>query len=321
MSRSALTFACLVVGLASSLCAQNLANRESSDSAKVMVLDHDFTGVSEFARVFLQNGEVYRAELSSTDVSLAIRGLPGRPTRPPRIFPFLRSDSPSGMSVVEIHPQEDAEYEIRPIGVTREGVATRLRLYRDARASRRREYVLNHPGWEIGLELAGGWHSAYPQSQTALPVGSADPQAGTDVDLCFSARTPPGTQGFGWCVFGLGYQTQHAAPTILWIFTEPRVRILGHSRAHQSSWELGALLRFGVGMISASSQSPRVLGPGVYLARHIRGSSGSGGLSLQLAYTRAFYQGFAKGGLGSFPPPEEMAPKSHRLSFGVGWYK
>jgi hypothetical protein len=320
MSRSALTFACLVVGLASPLHAQKEAEKGSSDTARVMVLDHDFTGVAEFARVFLQNGQVYRAELSSPDVSLDIRGLPGRPTRPPRIFPFLRSDSPSGMSIVEIYPQEDAEYEIRPTAVTSEGVATRLRLYRDVRASRRREYVLNHRGWEIGLELVGGWHSAYPQSQVALPAGSADPQAGTDIDLCFSARTPPGTQGFGWCVFGLGYQTQHAAPTILWIFTEPRLRVLGHNQAHQSGWELGALLRFGVGMISASSQNPTILGPGVYVARNIR-TSRNGGMSLQMTYTRAFYRGFAKGTPGSFVVGEDVVPKSHRLSFGVGWYK
>lgn len=314
-------FAFLVVGLAAPLCAQNGADKESSDTANALVLDHDFTGVVEFARVFLQNGQVYRAELSSEDVTLFIQGLPGRPTRPPHLFPFLRSDSPSGTSVIEIHPQEDAEYEIRPIAVAGGGVVTRLRLYRDARASRRREYVLNNPGWEIGLELAGGWHSGYPQSQTALPVGSADPQAGTDTDLCFSARTPPGKQGFGWCVLGFGYQTQHADPSILWIFTEPRVRILGHSRAHQSSWELGALLRFGVGMISSpSAKSPRILGPGVYLARHIR-SAGRGSFSLQLAYTRAFYNGFPKGVPGSFVVGEDIVPKSHRLSFGVGWYK
>jgi hypothetical protein len=320
MSRSALTFACLVMGLASPLCAQKRADQESSDTANVIVLDHDFTGVYEFARVFLQNGQVYRAELSSNDVTLEVRGLPGRLIRPPRIFPFLGSDSPSGTSIVEIYPQQDAEYEIRPIAVAGGGVATRLRLSRDVRSSRRREYVLNHPGWEIGLELVSGWHSGYPQSQTALPVTTADPQAGTDVDFCFSARTPTGTQGFGWCVLGLGYQTQHAAPSILWIFTEPRVRILGHSHARQSNWELGALLRFGVGMISASSKNPTVLGPGVYVARQIRSSSSGRSLSLQLAYTRAFYRGFGKGGSGSFVVGEDIVPKSHRLSFGVGWY-
>jgi hypothetical protein len=310
----------LFVGLASALQAQTDTVSQSADSVDALVVDHDFTGGFEFVWVFLQGGQVYRAELSSTDVGLDIR-TPGRAVQPPRFYTYLPSDTPSGSSIIEIYPEVDTEYEIRPTGIATARVGTRLRLYRDVRASRRRQNVRNSPGWEIGVEMASGWHSAYPQSQTALPSGSADPQAGTDVDLCFSARTPPGKQGFNWCVLGLGYQSQRQDPTILWIFTEPRVRILGHSRAHVSSWELGALLRFGVGMISASSQSPRMLGPGVYVARYIRSGSGGGGLSLQLAYTRAFYQGFAKGGFGTFPPPEEISPKSHRLSFGVGWYK
>ncbi len=320
MIRSVMTLACLLVGLASTLRAQTDTVARSADSVDALVVDHDFTGGFEFVKVFLQAGQVYRAELSSIDVGLEIR-TPGRAIQLPRAYTYLPADTPSGFSIVEIYPEVDTEYEIRPTGLAIGGVGTRLRLYRDVRASRRRQYVKNNPGWEVGVEMASGWHSAYPQSQTALPAGSADPQAGTDVDLCFSARTPPGKQGFGWCVLGLGYQTQHQDPTILWIFTEPRVRILGHSRAHVSSWELGALLRFGVGMISASSQSPRMLGPGVYVARYIRSSSGGGGLSLQLAYTRAFYQGFAKGGFGTFPPPEDISPRNHRLSFGVGWYK
>ena len=312
--------ACLLVGLAHTVHAQTDTVGQSADSVDALVVDHDFTGGFEFVRVFLQAGQVYRAELSSPDVSMEIK-TPGRATQLPRFYTYLPSDTPSGSSIIEIYPELDTEYEIRPTGIASSRVGTRLRLYRDVSASRRRQYVRTHPGWEIGVEMASGWHSAYPQSQTALPVGTADPQAGTDVDLCFSARTPPGTQGFGWCVFGLGYQTQHAAPSILWIFTEPRVRVLGHSHAHQSSWELGALLRFGVGMISASSKSPRVLGPGVYVARQIRSSSGGRSLSLQLAYTRAFYQGFGKGAPGSVIVGEDIVPKSHRLSFGVGWYK
>jgi hypothetical protein len=73
-------------------------------------------------------------------------------------------------------------------------------------------------------------------------------------------------------------------------------------------------------MISASSQNPTVLGPGVYVARNIR-TSHNGGMSLQMTYTRGFFRGFAKGPLGSFPVGEDIVPKSHRLSFGVGWYK
>ena len=320
MTRSATIMACLLACLASTLHAQADTVSKAADSVDALVVDHDFTGGFEFVRVFLQAGQVYRAELSSTDVSLDIR-TPGRAIQPPRFYTYLPSDTPSGSSIVEIYPEVDTEYEIRPTGIASSRVGTRLRLYRDVSASKRRQYVQNHPGWEIGVEVASGWHSAYPQSQTALPAGSADPQAGTDVDLCFSARTPPGKQGFGWCVLGFGYQTQHGDPSIVWFFTEPRVAILGHSRAHQSSWELGALLRFGVGMISSpSGKSPRVLGPGAYLARHIR-SSGSRSFSFQLAYTRAFYSGFDKGTPGSFVVGEDIVPTSHRLSFGVGWYK
>jgi hypothetical protein len=320
MTRSALTIACLLVGLASTIHAQTDTVGQSADSVDALVVDHDFTGGFEFVRVFLQAGQVYRAELSSTDVGLEIR-TPGRATQLPRSYTYLPSDTPSGSSIIEIYPEVETEYEIRPTGIANSRLGTRLRLYRDVSSSRRRQYVRHNPGWEVGVEVASGWHSAYPQSQTALPVGAADPQAGTDVDFCFSARTPPGKQGFGWCVFGLGYQTQHAAPSILWIFTEPRVRILGHSQAHQSNWELGALLRFGVGMISASSHSPTVLGPGVYVARHIRGSSRGGGLTLQAAYTRAFHQGFGRRGLGPVLVADDIVPKSHQLSFGIGWYK
>ena len=312
--------ACLLAGLASSLHAQTDTVGQSADSVDALVVDHDFTGGFEFVWVFLQAGQVYRAELSSTDVGLEIR-TPGRATQLPRLYTYLPTDTPSGSSIIEIYPEVDTEYEIRPTGIANSHLGTRLRLYRDVRSSRRRQYVRHNPGWEVGVEVASGRHSAYPQSQTALPVGAPDPQAGSDVDFCFSARTPPEKQGFGWCVFGLGYQNQHAAPSILWIFTEPRVRILGHSHAHQSNWELGALLRFGAGMISASSKNPTVLGPGIYVARHIRKSSGGSSLSLQMAYTRAFYQGFGKGVSGSFLVAEDIVPKSHRLSFGIGWYK
>ena len=313
-----MALACLVVGLATTLHAQTDTTSQSADGVDALVVDHDFTGGFEFVRVFLQAGQVYRAELSSIDVGLEIK-TPGRAIQLPRAYTYLPADTPSGFSIVEIYPEVDTEYEIRPTGIANAGVGTRLRLYRDVRASRRRQYVKNNPGWEIGIEMASGWHSGYPQSQTALPAGSADPQAGTDVDLCFSARTPPGKQGFGWCVLGFGYQTQHADPSIVWFFTEPRVTSLGHSRVHESSWELGGLLRLGVGMISSPlANSPRLLGPGVYVSRHIR-SAGRTSFSLQLAYTYAFYSGFAKE--ETFPPPEGISPKSHRLSFGVGWYR
>jgi hypothetical protein len=283
------------------------------------MLDHDFSATGEYVRAFLQNGQVYRAELSSPDVTLQIRAvIQGvvRPTQLPRIYPFLPSSTPSGTSIVEIYPEVDAEYELRAIAVGGAGIATRLRLYRDIRASARRHHVRNTPGWEIGVELAGGWHSGYMQSSAPpAPLGS-DPAGGTDVESCFSARAP-GARRLGLCVVGLSYQSQQGAKNILWVYTEPRLRILGGSRAARSSWELGALFRFGVGIISAAPVTPTTIAPGVYIARHLGRNAQGAGWTFHASYARHSYRGFGK----PVGVPGTVHPTSNRLSFGVGWYK
>jgi hypothetical protein len=152
MIRSAMTMAGLLVGLATTLHAQTDTVAQSADSVDALVLDRDFSGAYEFVRVFLQAGQVYRAELSSTDVSVEIR-TPGRAVQPPRLYTYLPSDTPSGSSIVEIYPDVDTEYEIRPTGIASARVGTRLRLYRDVSSSRRRQYARSHPGWEIGVEM------------------------------------------------------------------------------------------------------------------------------------------------------------------------
>lgn len=315
MYRLALTVAGLAVCLASSLRAQANEDRPPADSSDVLVIDHDFSAAGEFVRAFLQKGQVYRAELSSPDVTLQIRGVIRgvvRPTQLPRIYPFLTSETPSGTSILDIYPEVDAEYEIRAVAVGGAGVATRLRLYRDIRASARRNYVRNTPGWKIGVELAGGWHSGYLQSSAPVSLGS-DPAGGTDVESCFSARSAR----LGMCVLGLSYQSQQGARNILWIYTEPRLRILGKSRPAQSNWELGALFRFGVGMISAASVTPTTIAPGVYIARHIGRNTQGAGWSFQASFARHSYRGFGK----PVGVPGSVHPTSNRLSFGVGWYQ
>jgi hypothetical protein len=281
-----------------------------------MVLDYDFSAVGEYARIFLQSGQVYRAELNSPDVTLLLRGLVEgvvRPTQLPRIYPFLNSETPSGTSIAEIYPEVDAEYEIRAVSRRGQGIATRLRVYRDVRASARRYRVRQKAGWDIGIELAAGWHSGYWQSSAPAPTG-ASPAGGTDIESCFSARSPGGS---GLCVLGLSYQSQAGAKNILWLYTEPRQRVLGRGRPVRSTWELGAMLRFGVGMISASPATPTTLAPGVYLTRNL-GSSGAGRRwNLQASYRRHFFFGFdSPAGV-----PGTVHPSSNQLSFGIGWYQ
>jgi hypothetical protein len=285
------------------------------DTADVLVVDHDFGAPGERVPLFLQARQVYRAELSSEDATLVIRaktrGIPQA-----RVYPVSNALSPSGGSVFEIYPDRDGEYEILPVGLQGSRLSTRLRIYRDVRESRRRVATANKPGWELGIEVAGGWHSAFVQSSAASPPASGT-DLGSDLEACLTARNAPGAPRLNLCVLGVSHQSQHAASNILWVYTEPRLRLFGRARPGLSNWELGPLFRFGVGMISGVSETPIVLGPGFYVARHIRKDPDGSGWSLQVSYFHAFYRGFdtptgASSGSG---------PQSNRLSFGVGWYQ
>ena len=296
----------------------------SADSADALVLDHDFTGAPEFVRVFLQGKQVYRAELSSEDVTLEIRSPVSR-QHPPRVYPIF-APSGSDMSVAELYPESDGEYEIRPVGMNREGVATHLRLYRDADESRRRTALLSKPGWEVGIEVASGWNSGFAQSQDPAVV-AAGGEPGNDLELCFAARRAPGLPRLSMCALGLGYQSQHGAPSVLWVYTEPRFRLLGRAPEGRSNWELGALFRAGIGQISRVGHDPVLLAPGLYAARHIRTASDGRGWSLMASYAHAWYKGFEKPhdgfdpGTGEIIPAHAATPGSNRWMLGVGWYQ
>jgi hypothetical protein len=309
--------ASLVVCLTGSLFAQGertAAQRQAIDTtADALVLDYDYaTGAQEYARVFLESGQVYRAELSSPDVTFVIRSV-GNRIRAPRVYPILGPESSSGASVVELYPDTDGLYEIRTSSANGSGVATRLRLYRDIRESHRRTALLNKPGWEIGLELATAWHSGFAQSNGPLSATAPDPHAGTDVEACFTARRELGRGGA--CVVGIGYQSQVGARSILWVYTEPRLGLVGKAVRGRSNWEGGALFRLGLGSIERTSTTPVILAPGAYVARQIQ-SSGSGvSWSVQASYSHAWYAGFP-----SSPENAGGPPHSDRITLGLGWY-
>jgi hypothetical protein len=303
----------LCLGAPRSLPAQAVQLRSATDSSDALVLDHDFTSGEEFIRLFLQAGQVYRAELSSPDATLEIRGSI-RSTQLPRIYVFLPSSTPSGTSILEVYPQVDLEYEIRVVSFNGSRLPTRMRLYRDVAASARRLYTRTHRGWDIGVELAGGWHSGFAQSTTG--VTGTSPQGGSDVEACFTARNAPGKGRLGLCAVGIDYQSQRAARSITWVYTEPRLEVLGRGQPGGSRWQLGALLRLGLGIISASSSNPAIIAPGVYVARQIQSSSTTG-WSIQASYSRPIYPGFGH----ASDLTEGITPKGHRLSLGLGWYR
>lgn len=315
----------LLVCAAFSLAAQT--GEAGSDSADVLVLDHDFhAGSREFVRVLLMGKQVYRAELSTSDVTLEIRS-PFERVELPRVFPIF-DPAGSGMSVVEVYTEADAVYELRPVGSLPGGVATRLRLYRDVEASRRRSAILGRPGWEIGLELSLGRHSGFPQTNIVEDVSDGG-EAGSDLGICFAARRAPGIPRLSMCAVGLEHQSQHGQPSILWIYSEPRVRLLGGSAPGRSNWELGALFRVGIGSVAGVSKDPWVLAPGGYLARHIRTAQDGRGWSLAVSYSHAYYKSFSREPR-TFTDPTTgevvfaetgFTPDSDRLSLAVGWYQ
>jgi len=297
------------------LAAQERADIDSTDA---LVLDHDFAaGVGEIVRVFLQAKQVYRAELSSTDVTVGIRTLT-RGLRQPRIYPITDALTPSGTSLVEIYPEADAEYELRPVDARGGGVSTRLRLYRDIRASRRRVAIIDKAGWEIGIEVAGGWHGGYVQAADSRgPDGSLVPDegdAGSDFEACFAARNAPGFDRFSLCALGLGWGSQHGTRSTLWFFTEPRFRVLGRYERGQSNWEGGLLFRVAAGSIERTSEVPVMLAPGLYLARHIRTRADGAGWSFHVSYSYATIRNTVKRTDGS-------SPTTSRVMLGLGVYR
>jgi hypothetical protein len=314
MHRLALAVGCLLVCVVSPSGAQRDASpdRETSDSTDTLILDHDFIAGGEFVRVFLQARQVYRAELNTRDVNIGIRSVI-RPAHAPRVYPLLDSSSPSGGSTVEIYPDADGEYELRPIDSRGGGVATRLRLYRDVRESRRRLAIIDRPGWETGVEVAAGWHSGFAQPGTTSPT-LQEGEAGSDIEICFSARSAPGIRALSLCALGVGWGSQHGAPSTLWVFTEPRLRILGKFVRGRSNWEMGGLFRFALGSNSRSSETPVMLAPGIYVARHIRTDQDGSGWSLHASYSFASFRNTPKTADGG-------TPTARRLLLGVGWYQ
>lgn len=318
--RVLLAAACLAVASARPMVGQGdstAAARQPVDTnADYLVLEHDFaTGGGEIVRVFLERGQVYRAEMTTPDVTLQIRAAGGK-IKPPRVYNVLGPEASSTQSEVEVYPDVDADYEIKPISGASSGVGTRLRLYRDVSESHRRMAIMDKPGWEIGFELAAGWHSGFAQSNGQPPAGTADPHGGSDVEGCFAARAAPGLDRLGMCAFGIGYQSQVGDRSILWIYTEPRFGVLGKPAARRSGWVAGLLFRLGIGEIERSPSNPWMFAPGAYVERQIRTVSGGSSWSIQAAYHHALFDGFPKG-LGNIG---EGRPQSDRLTVGLGWY-
>jgi hypothetical protein len=277
-------FTALSLSLAPPLPAQ-----DPGEEGDVLVLSHSFqAGSREFVRIFLMQGEVYRAEINLGRVSFSIR--PRHPgSEPPTVMPLRGNDGRGEETVYEIYPFKDDEYEVQVLDVPQDQTGT-LQIYRDIVASRRRRLAASGTGsgsWKLGLEVSAGYHGTYQLSQFEEFTGVE--RSGGDYEGCVTLRSPARVWG---CLLGGTQHSNGEGASIIWFFMEPRMRLVGGTPG--DPLELGVLIRLGFGatdegQVGAAYDHPGQVAPGAYF-RYWIGSPGKG-FSVSAAARRAFILG------------------------------
>lgn len=274
-----------------------VAAQEPADTADALVLSHTFSsGSREFVRIFLDAGQVYRAEINVGAVTFTIR--PRRSgDESPTVALVRGGTAASGESVYEIYPFKEGEYEIQVLDFPANETG-HLRIFRDIRASQRRRGIAlgNGGGWTAGLELGAGYHGDYQVSFFEQAAGYD--RAGGGFEGCLSLRS---LSSRGWaCLIGVARHTADNAPSVTWFFVEPRFR-LGGGRGVKK-FEFGLLVRGGVGFVNESSppdsfpfgpdprSKPAFVAPGAY-ARMWFGRTPGRGASVAIAGHNGFILG------------------------------
>jgi hypothetical protein len=111
---------------------------DSSAPRDTLILAHEFTASTEFTRVTLDAGQVYRVELTDANTMQVRALLPGEQ------LPIVARSEPypraSRTVVFELSPSVTTLYEIRVGGIT--GGVAPLRIYWDLHSTDRRQKVL-----------------------------------------------------------------------------------------------------------------------------------------------------------------------------------
>jgi hypothetical protein len=281
-----------------------MADSAGTGKVDVLLVNVDLpVGSLEPVWVFMQEGQVYRVEVTRDDVTLGFR-TPARSIAVPFFSAQEGGSRPSGMSAFEIYPRADAMYEMRIVGGPY-GAPTIVRVYRDLSASSKRQKIIATAGLEIGMEAAFGMHGAYPITGPSFSAPAPVGEAGANVALCFSVRGEAASRTrFSGCALGIGYEWRPDSESDLaWVFSEPRFRIVG--KPGRSGFEAGVLTRVGMGIVSSVNVNPVLVAPGIYVSRQIRQDGARGGWNLTVSYARAWITG-AEGA------------QSNRVTFGIG---
>lgn len=106
-----------------------------------LLLAHEFSEPrSEFARVTLEAGQVYRLEVTGARAAQVRTLLPG--VQQPVVAQLPSGTSASGTVVFELRPFATALYEVRVSDLT--GGSAPVRIYWDADASKARQKIRHH---------------------------------------------------------------------------------------------------------------------------------------------------------------------------------
>lgn len=288
-----------VVGLllAASVSAAAQGADPLADSARVLILEHQFQGLTDTAVVTLDRRVVYWAEVSGGQEAPAFQ--PVRGSRWPALVVPVGEQTADGIRGFEVHPSSTGAHVVSLPDVA-PGTPATLRLYRN-QAETDRLAAAHDRDFAVGLLLGGGFHTAYRLD----PVDPGHP--GGDVEGCLLAETGG---RFGACL-GIGRQMlPHAGYALTWFFIEPRARLASGSVIGSSRTDLGAALRLAQASESGPrNESPSLIAFALYITQHLAAEERRRGWRL--------YSAWHYGRLGNVAETEHRS--THRFTAGLMW--
>lgn len=179
----------------------------------------------------------------------------------PALLVNVTPQGPVSYTILEVYPYTTAPHVLFTAA---SGDTVRIWLWAD-RAEERRSAEARDREWGIGLLVGAGYHSGY-RIRPADPTPAAA-SADFETGLLF------GSSGRLSGLLGVTMQPRYSgAESVLWVFAEPRMRILRHRPIG-----LDLALRIGQGAASNSANDPSLIGLGLALAYSLDDRPGARG--------------------------------------------
>jgi hypothetical protein len=268
---------------------------QTTDSARVLLLEQGFASATDSALVHLRKGVMYWAEVDG------------------EAAPVIRSTARYGQSALvvdadaasvaahrfEVHAGQSGPYVVRLPGLP-PGQSAAFRLYRDDAETER--FAESHDrDFAIGVQFGFGGHTGY-----RLEPATRDPAGGRQFEGGIV------TQSGSWfsAVLGLSRQSLHDPDfAVAWFFLEPRARVasglLGSGRT-----DLAVTLRVAAAPESGPHHlPPNLLAPGITITHHLSNEGRRRGASV--------YTSWRHGWIGNVPETDRNT--TDEFTVGLAW--